>query len=297
MGIVNPNPSQFRFLDYGKAAAAGERIEYGRLRNEALGMEVDEATDMLANRKKAQEIRSQTEGLPNEIEALDAVGLHDEADKLRDTYIKTVTANADMIDAVASKLTAANYDGIREDMIKSGAIMGSMWPDKFDPQWARDQASSTRANLQRHVEKWEEEGVVMSQDIFSRGGIVDETMGGQPYALDNDQRGAAKGGDNWKGWSATDSNAIGKQSERLYGGFYDPVSGQMQGLDPTKAAKVQSVQDEAEQIYTRARNNGDTNMTHARAVAQAARKQGVKIDDIEDDNATNPLNLTRTPVE
>jgi hypothetical protein len=297
MGIVNPNPSQFRFLDYGKAAARGEQIQYGRLRNEALGMEVNEATDMLANRKKALEIRQQTEGLPNEIAALEAVGLLDEADKLRDTYIKTVTANADMIDAVATKLTAANYDGIREDMIKSGAIMGEMWPEEFDPNWARDQAKATRANLQRHVEKWEDDGVVMSQDIFSRGGVVDESMGGQPYSLDSDQRGAAKGGDNWKGWTATDSNAIGKQSERLYGGFYDPATGRMTGLDPTKAAKVQSVQDEAEQIYTRARNAGDPSMTHARAVAQAARKAGIKIEDVEDEHATNPLNLTRTPAQ
>lgn len=283
MGIVNPNPSQFRFLDYGAAVKAGTDIKYGRLRNESLGMEIEETQNMLANRKKAQEVREQTEGMPNQIAALEEMGLFDEADKMRDTYIKSVSANAKMIDDVANKLTPENYDGIREKLIKSGAIMSEMWPETYDPKWARDQANQTRGNLSKLTRRWAEEGAIMSQDIVSQDGEV--LWEGQPYADPDDlpKDGTGKG---FK-FTASDSNAIGKQSERLYGGFYDPATGQMSGLDPAQAAKVAQVQEEAERLYSEAQGA----MTHAIALAQAARKMGINIQSTQVNEATDPAGI------
>ena len=283
MGIVNPNPSQFRFMDYGAAVKAGTDIKYGRLRNEALGMEIEETQNMLANRKKAQEVREQTEGMPNQIDALEEMGLFDEADKLRDTYIKSVTANAKMIDDVATKLTPENYDGIREKLIKSGAIMSEMWPETYDPKWARDQAKQTRGNLSRLTRRWAQEGAIMSQDIVQQDGEI--LWEGEPYA-DPDDAPKDGTGQGFK-FTASDSNAIGKQSERLYGGFYDPATGQMSGLDPAQAAKVAQVQEDAERLYSQAQGG----MTHAIALAQAARKMGINIQSTEANEATDPAGI------
>ncbi len=283
MGIVNPNPSQFRFLDYGAAVKAGEDIKYGRLRNEALGMEVEETQNMLANRKKAQDIREQTEGMPNQIAALEEMGLFDEADKMRDTYIKSITANAKMIDDVANKLTPENYDGIREKFLKSGAIMPEMWPETYDPKWARDQAAQTRSNLSRLTRKWAQDGAIMSQDLVQQDGEI--LWEGEPYA-DPDDLPKDGTGAGFK-FTASDSNAIGKQSERLYGGFYDPATGRISGLDPDQAAKVAQVQEEAERLYSQAQGS----MTHAIALAQAARKMGINIQSTSDAEVNDPLGI------
>ena len=285
MGIVNPNPSQFRFMDYGQAVKAGQDIKYGRLRNEALGMEVEETQNMLANRKKAQEVRQQTEGMPNQIDALEEMGLFDEADKMRDTYIKSVSANANMIDDLATKLTPDNYDNIREQLIKSGAIMSEMWPETYDPKWARDQAKTTRGNLSRLTRRWAQEGAIMSQDIVQQDGEI--LWEGEAYQDPKDQEKDGTGAD-FK-FTASDSNAIGKQSERLYGGFYDPATGQMSGLDPEQAAKVAQVQEEAERLYSQAQGA----MTHAIALAQAARKMGINVGSLEDDSIGDPLGLRK----
>jgi hypothetical protein len=293
MGIVNPNPSQFRFLDVGAALKAGSDISYGRLRNEALGMEVEEAQDMLANRKKADEIRAQYDKMPDQINALNAAGMQDRANELKDEYVKSMSAQMDMMEKIRPALNAENYDQVRQELIQTGAITGELWPVKYSDSWFRDQIAGARSNLQKHVEKWTEDGMVMSQDIFSRGGVVDPDLGGQPYSLKSDQpTDGPGGGDNWKGWTATDSNTLAREAERMFG-TYDPVSGSYAILDRDMKQQVQSLQTEAEAIYVRGRNAGNPEMTHALALTQAARKMHIKVPDLAEEFAENPLNLTR----
>jgi hypothetical protein len=170
--------------------------------------------------------------------------------------------------------------------------MGEMWPEEFDPTWARDQASATRSALTKLTQKWDEDGVIMSQDFFQRGGVIDESMTRDPYADPDDEPKTGQGADNWKGWTATDSNTLGKLSERMFGEF-DPATGEWIIMDRTVKQRVQSVQTEAEQIYVRARNAGNTEMTHAKALTQAARKANIEINDLSDEGVNNPLNLVR----
>lgn len=66
-------------------------------------------------------------------------------------------------------------------------------------------------------------------------------------------------------FTASDTNAIYRQAAGLFGGMYDPVSGQMTITDPTLVEKAQHVAARASQIYRE--SAGDTD--HATAVEQA----------------------------
>lgn len=287
MGIVNPNASQFQIMDYGAAVQKGQNIQYNRLRNEALGMEVQEAEDMLRNRAKANEIRKQFNDMPDQIEELERSGLFDEADKLRDSYIKSKKAEADMIGSLRPGITAENYDEVRGKLIRSGAITPELWPVEYSDKWFREQQKNAQGNLTKLTRKWAEQGAIMSQDIVQQDGSI--LWEGEPYADPDDTAKDGKGAA-FK-FDASDSNAIGKQSERLYGGFYDPQTGQISGLDRDKAQKVANVQAYAETLYQRAEGG----ITHAVALAQAARKFGISVQDPEDKSTYDPLNLGTRP--
>lgn len=287
MGIVNPNGNQFQVMDYGAAVKSGQDIQYNRLRNEALGMEVQEAEDMLRNRTKANEIRKQFNDMPDQIEELEAAGLFDEADKLRDSYITSRKAEADMIEAIRPGITADNYDEVRGKLIRTGAITPELWPVEYSDDWFRDQQKDRAGNLTKLTRKWAEQGSIMSQDLVQQDGSI--MWEGVPYENPDDMPKDGKGSA-FK-FTASDSNAIGKQSERLYGGFYDPQTGQISGLDRDKAQKVANVQAYAETLYQRAEGG----ITHAVALAQAARKFGISVQDAEDKSTYDPLNLGTRP--
>ena len=287
MGIVNPNGNQFQVMDYGAAVKSGQDIQYNRLRNEALGMEVQEAEDMLRNRTKANEIRKQFNDMPDQIEELEAAGLFDEADKLRDSYITSRKAEADMIEAIRPGITADNYDEVRGKLIRTGAITRELWPVEYSDKWFRDQVKDARGNLTKFTRRWAEQGAIMSQDLVQQDGSI--MWEGVPYENPDDMPKDGKGS-GFK-FTASDSNAIGKQSERLYGGFYDPTTGRISGLDRDKAQKVAQVQAEAERLYSQAEGS----ITHAIALAQAARKFSIKIEDAEDSSTYDPLNLGTKP--
>jgi len=72
------------------------------------------------------------------------------------------------------------------------------------------------------------------------------------------------------GIKASDVNAMYKQVASLYGGFYDPGTGEFSGLDPDKALKVQG-------IITQAEKNAIGGMGLSQAVTQAARQSGLDI--------------------
>jgi hypothetical protein len=274
-------------MDYGAAVKSGQDIQYNRLRNEALGMEVQEAEDMLRNRTRANEIRQQFRGLPDQIEKLEDAGMFDEADKVRDTYIKQSKAEVELIGAMRSGITEDNYDEVRGKLIRTGAITPELWPVEYSDDWFRDQQKDRAGNLTKLTRKWAEQGSIMSQDLVQQDGSI--VWEGVPYADPDDTGKDGKGGA-FK-FTASDSNAIGKQSERLYGGFYDPTTGRISGLDRDKAQKVAQVQAEAERLYSQAEGS----ITHAIALAQAARKFSIKIEDAEDSSTYDPLNLGTKP--
>ncbi len=271
-----------------------EATKYGRLRNEALGMDVEAAQDMIANRERANKIRAEFARTEDQVDELQAAGMYDEADRLAGNYFKQKQLQLKIAKDFSEGLTAETYEEVKQGLQDEGMIDPAMWPNEYDPNWFKTQNTKNQAALSRLTRKWEEGGIIYSQDVVSRGGVVDEELTGTPYADPDDVATADQNRDNWTGWTATDSNTIGKQSERLHGGFYDIKTGMINGLSKTQAAEVAQVQKAAEQIYVRGRNAGDPLMTHARAIEEAAIAAGIPMADIEGDYLQDPLGLNDT---
>jgi len=83
----------------------------------------------------------------------------------------------------------------------------------------------------------------------------------------------AGGGGSYK---AADANAIYGKAAELYGGYYDPVTGQLRGLQENAAASVTQLGRIAEELYLEAALEG-TPIGHLEAVSLAAERMGIEL--------------------
>jgi hypothetical protein len=283
MPVVNPNPSQFQIMDFGRAASVGLNIAGQRQRNEALGMEIEEQKDMLRNRARAQEIRQQFEGVPAQLDEMESEGMFDQADELRDSWMRQAHAEVGIMEAVREGVNEDNYDAVRQGLLAEGTITKDLWPDEYSDDWFRKQVDGKKSTMTKLTRRWAEEGIIMTQDFVQRDGNI--IWEGEPFEDPDEQ---AEGTGSKFSFKASDSNALARQAERLFGTF-DPQTGRYALLDKTQSAKVAAIQEEAERLYKE--NRGE--LTHGQAMAQAARKAGITVQSLEQSQNTNPLNLDR----
>ena len=286
---VQMHPNMFQQVDYGRAVTSGQQIQHNRLRNQALGDEQEQNRNMLANRKKAQEIRQMHNQMPDQIAALEEANMFEQADQVRDQYIKTRKTEVDLLTAMRPNIDATNYKSLRQDLIQAGAVTPDMMPVEYSDAWFRKQIKEKRGALSKFTVDSFENGAIMSQDFVTQDGQIRWDLTGNPYDRDAGEDGKGGKGGSGKDFvmKAADASQIGKQIERMFGGFYDPATGKLQGLDPEVAPRVQAIQEEAEQIY----NENQGAIPHGVAVTRAARKLGINIKNYRDAAATDPLSL------
>lgn len=82
---------------------------------------------------------------------------------------------------------------------------------------------------------------------------------------------------------ASDENAIFDYAASLFGGFYNPATGEFSGLSSEKSQKVLAIATRASQIF--AENRGT--VTRSSAVAEAARQLGISIPNLSLKDASN----------
>lgn len=280
---------QINYFDYGKAVAAGQNIARNRMQNQAMGMDIQEQQNVIKKRQEAQQIRQQFDRMPEAINELEKAGHFAEADKLRDNYLKQAKNGIDIAQTLGRSLNKDNYKQMRQDMIQSGAINGDMWPTEYSEDWWPNTVAQKKRDVEVHTRRWSKDGVVMSQDFVTSDGYVN--WEGQPFEASGDRnaRKPAGGTGSGKGFTykAADDNAIGKQATRLFGGLYDPTTGQFSGLDPSKAKKVQAVHASASELYAA----GAGALTHAQAVREAAKRLRIAIEDPNDRDSTDPAGI------
>ena len=280
--------ARFQPFSLGRAKAAGQDLTFNRLRNEALGDELQASRQTAANRKKARSIRQLYDEMPAQIEALENEGLYDQAEQLRDNYMRTRINEVKLLESTRPYINAGNYKALRQDLIQAGAVEPEMMPVEYSDDWFKKKIKEKKGDLSKFTLKSWENGALMSRDLVTQDGAVRWDLSGSWYADPDDDPDNKKGGKG-KGFTfkAADANQIGEQIERLFGGFYDPETKQPKGLDPETMPRIQSIQEEAERIYS---ENGGF-ITHGVAVTRAARNLGIVIENYRDRAADDPMSL------
>ena len=260
-------------FNLGQSLTAGQRYQAGQL-----GLK--ENQNIIANRKKANDIRRQYEAMPDQIDQLEQQGLFDEAAKLRNNYIQTKKSAIEMFENVGHMVAPEDYQQFRSDMIQSGSITPDLMPVQYKKNWWRPEAQKQRGNLSTLTRKWGGQGAVMSQDLVTQDGQVIWT--GQPYKDKKSKSGSGSG----KPFrmSASDSNSIAKAVGAIFG-LWDPITNQYKILNRDQTKQVASINEEASKIY----NANQGIITHAESVARAARRMNIKIPNLEKDpKSSNP---------
>ena len=277
---------EFKNFDYGNAVQTGQSIKHNRMRNQALGQDMRERDDLIKKRNESAEIRRQLDKMPEAIAEMDRRGLYDQADKLRDNYLKQMKSGVDIASMLAEGLDETNYAQTRQDLLSAGAITPDMWPTEYSSDWWAKKIKKQKQDLSVNTRRWAEDGVTFSQDFIDVDGTV--RWEGEPFEAASDVK-ARKGDGGGKGfeYKAADDNAMGNQATRLFGGTYHPETGQFSGLSPTKAREVQAVHASATELFAAAAGR----MTHAQAVREAAKRLRIVIEDPEDSMATDPAGI------
>lgn len=284
--MAGVNFPRFQTFDYGSAMKTKQDIEFGEMRNEATGLELNTQKDLIKNRQKANEIRTQIEGMPDQIDAMEQQGLFDQAQQLRDSYIDSQFNAVKLIETQRQGVNAENWDQWRYDLMQAGAVSENMLPAEYPGDgWFRQKKDEVKNKLQVQTRRWAEQGATFSQDFISDE-FGDISWIGEQYKDPSKQKGGAGG----KPWQMTsgDTNSIRNAAGQLYGTMWDPITEKYQGLNKTQQQEVASISELASKIY----NANQGQLPHAEAVARAARQKGIVIEEMrQPGGGPNPLNL------
>lgn len=269
---------QFGTFDYGNVLANVEAIKGARIRNRIGQMQADELQRQEENRQKRQQINAMIEDMPGRIEEYRRQGLDREADDLAMQYVNTKKVNYDYVRSARDFIDKDNWSDVRTRFIREGAIEPNEMPTRYDETWLKAQERKARSDFKVVTEKYGTPKGTRARDIRVVDGVPQQP--GQPYDPNKPKSGA--GGGRLK---SGDSNAIANATASLFGGIYDPQTGQITGLSKDEQQRVLSVAEEAERIFAE-----NPALGHRQAAAQAARNAGIDIQSLQ--GATqDPLGL------
>lgn len=266
-------------FNLGQSLLAGQRFQAGQLA-------LQEQQNVIANRRKANEIRQQYAAMPEQIQELETQGLFDEAAQLRNQYIQTQKSSIEAMETVGRMVQPEDYQQFRSDMIQAGAIDPSLMPVKYKKNWWKPETARQKGRLSKLTRQWGAQGAIMSQDLVTQDGQI--LWKGAPYQ--RQQPGTGKGPTADKKpfkIVASDSNSLRAAAADLYG-VWDPVTQKVTATSKTVRQDIASITEEAARIY----RTNEGRLTHAEAVARAARKMNIQIPDLErDPRNRDPLGL------
>jgi len=273
---------EFKTFDLGNVLSNAENIKGARIRNRVGQMQLGEMEEQQANRQKRQQIMSMVDDMPGKIEALRNGGFGQEAMDLSDQYLKHKKIGRDVSDQMSKGITVKTYPNFRRQLIQNGAMEASELPANPSEgmKWLEAQKSKAKSEYKMATRKYGKDGKTMAVDFP----IIDGVPGQEstPYQVDKGKGGAGRG--QAGGLKASDSNAIASGTASLFGGVFDPQTGQITGLGKDEQQRVLAIAEEAERLYQRSPQMG-----HRQAVAQAARNADIDIQSVN--NPADPLNL------
>lgn len=269
--------SRFQPFDYGRSIAQGTSNALNTMRalssmDEMKRQAAIRETGTLASQGgeyshsgHADALR--TQGYPMAAAQIEQTGLQHQRNQLeyRNEALAYLATRAQQVNDQGS------WDSFRADMVDDGLAEPGELPADYDPSVVN--RLSGRA----------EERLTGSDMVKVKGGD------GNTYWLPAYMAaGREVGGDEGSGsgpfadgLKSSDENAIYRYAAGLYGGVFDPATGEMMGLDPDEAKKVQALSTRATELIGQGRA-----YSRHHAVSMAAREMNIDVSDIGAARAT-----------
>ncbi len=293
------NMGTFSLPDTIKAA---EQTKFLRVRNELLGYQADQEQAIAQRREKKREIEEMYAGMPARIAAYEELGMHEEAAQTREALLSGKRQEFAMFEIVAKSLDVLEPDArsgawldMRQQAIEAGMFDPEDMPDTYEnggQRWINGWLSKVGGELKvlettfaELDDEGEETGRTMTRERVQQGGQIVEDN--PPYESSSDKN-ARLGRSDQKPWmmKASDTNALLAQAKIQFDAILDD-NGNFIGIRGEGDRALATLMEKASEIY----KEGEGYVTHASAIAQAGREQGLKIKSTTDENANDPLGL------
>ncbi len=184
-------------------------------------------------------------------------------------------SNIDMVGNIAAFVLQSDDPEQAYQMAKQNINpdVAAQMPEAYDPNFIQMQLARAREidDLLANPEKM----TVGSEDRLYKDGRLIETMTSSAERDRQNSRGNAliKNQGGAGGVKSADESLMYRQAGELLGGLFDQ-NGNLQNLDPSTRGKVQAIATEAAKIYQQG------GVSRSQAVTQAARKQGLQVQDL-----------------
>lgn len=212
------------------------------LRNRANINAMQDRSDLIKKRKKANEIRQQIDSMPEQVKKLEEIGDFETAEKVRSSYIKTKKASLELIKAHRDFVDADNYKLMRQQWIQEGLATPEMMPVNYSDSFFIEQEAKIKNDLKKISFRDGNQTTDMLVDSY--GETVKQ---GQPYSSNPSKKTGGQG----KSWQMkpSDSSEIFKRAAGLFGGRWDPITERFIGLEKDTEKKAFQIAEEASRIF------------------------------------------------
>lgn len=251
--------AQFQPFDYGRAVQRGTQNALATLQTRGAANEMQRQQAIrgafqggASNEQAANALRKQGYGMAaNELTRM--------SEERRSRRISSELEGMQFIAATAPMARDdRSWQAVKRKWENLGIADPGELPDQYDPQLVQALSGKARERLSASdlVE-------VVGPDGRVTYVPADEASGMQVPQEDKD----------FGGLKSSDTNAIHRQAASLYGGVYDPQTGEFRGLDAGSAKNALAISEQASRIYQEGRGR----VSHSEAVSRAARQSGIDI--------------------
>lgn len=288
---------------------AAENTKYMRVRNELLGYEAEREASAIERRKKRKEIEEMYKAMPARIAEYERLGMHEEAAQTKQALLAGKEQELRMFEILSLSLDALPPEDkpgawlqMRQQALEAAMFEPNAMPDHYEDggqEWINAWLQKVGGEYKELETTYGEppsdefpEGRTMTQERWQRGGQIERTF--EPYESKADKEARTGTGGGGKAWEfdSSDASELRQQAVLQFDAILDD-DGKFIGIRGEGDRAAAQLMETASRMMIDA--GGPMQLSHAEAIAQAGRLQGLKIKSTSDPNALNPLGLPPPP--
>lgn len=286
-----------RTFDLGQVYGAAESIKGTRMDNQIRETQISTQKVLTQSARDAVDPQTGQYSAQRHAQILTSAGYPQAAQQLLTQQIETGTKFLNYVGQRLGMVNQQNYPAFKAEIERTGLAPPGILPEQYDEKALYNLSQAMQGKVQEAYSAFEKlatgpDGAEIYGQRNLRTGKVEGAQVVKPTAPKNPIAGMDANGEGFfdpqtgarvlpgvkprpratgagvggpGGLKASDSNTINRQVVNAFGGLYDPVTGQISGLDPQQAKRVVDVSARASQIY----QEGGGSVDHSTAVQRA----------------------------